>query len=693
MAWLAIGAAAAYFAAGTPRLLSAAGFQTDTPADRAAAILREHFPERRAPDLYVVFQSRDVPAGDPAYQAELDAWRGDLQRLTAGLDAEIPAPITGRDGQTAALFVDSNLTPDRFIELARQARAIHHAGPAATYLGGLGPVYDAFLTDSETDLRQGELVSLPLAALLLLLVFGGLVAGALPVVTGLACVSVAVALLGAAARLHTVSVFALNISSVVGIGLGIDYSLLVVNRFREEMRGGAAVQAAVSTTVATAGVATAVSGATVLIGFGSLMLTRLNVLWSIGLGGAIVVGVSIVSSLTLIPALLATFGRHLDRLTLPIARGRDTRRFWHGLAAGVMRRPWPVIMLVVAVVAVLASPARALNPGVVGAESLPPGEQAVTAQRLAERELGFARYPPVLVVARGVDGEERAAEVEVRLQQAARGRRVTGPGDVPAFARTNYLRPPYAVFEVDQGAPDNSAATHALLDRLRAVRVGGVTLLIGGEGGAYQDFLNVLSADFPRAFATVLGCTLLLLGIAFRSLALPVKAILMNLLSVGAAMGVLTWGFQEGRLAGLLDFQRVDFVDATIPIVIFAALFGLSMDYEVFLLSRVREEYLRGLDNQAAVAAGMERTGQIITSAALILVVVAGTLAFSHLALNKAVGVTFAVAILLDATLIRLLLVPAFMSVLGDLNWWPDPRRNQTRPPVPRERSRSSSPE
>jgi len=201
-----------------------------------------------------------------------------------------------------------------------------------------------------------------------------------------------------------------------------------------------------------------------------------------------------------------------------------------------------------------------------------------------------------------------------------------------------------------------------------------VRIELGGEAPAYQDFLRVLSGDFPVIFVTVLGLTLVLLGLAFRSLALPIKAVLMNLLSIGAAMGVLTWVFQEGHLAAQLNFQAVGFVDATVPVIIFAALFGLSMDYEVFLLSRIREEWLSGRSNAGAVATGMERTGQIITSAALILVVVVSTLAFSHLSLNKGFGITFAVAVLLDATVIRLTLVPAMMRVLGNLNWWPQRR-------------------
>ncbi|MEP7105688.1 MAG: MMPL family transporter [Chloroflexota bacterium] len=660
--WLLAVAVGAVLAAGTTRQLSPAGFETDTPASQAADLLRAHFPDRKGPVLYAVFQSSGTPVTDPAYQAQVAAWRADLERLAAGA-AEVTDAVPGRDGRTAALFVDSNQTPDRFITLAGRARAIQHAGPAHVYLGGLGPVYDDFVADSEADLRNSELISAPIAIVLLLLVFGGVVAGLLPVLTALAGVAVAVALLGAVARVHTVSVFALNVSSVVGLGLGIDYSLLVVNRFREELHAGATREQAVATTMATAGVATVISGGTVAIGFGALLLTHLNVLQSIGIGGSLVVAISVLSSLTLIPALLALFGGRVDSLALPFTRGRDTRPFWHRLAAVVMGRPLLFIGLVLAVVLVLASPARHLTLGVVGPESLPPNEPAVVADRIVHDQLGFARHGPVLVVAEGVRDRDQAAALEARLKAIS-----------PTAALAD-LRVPYAVYQLEQPADDNTDATHRFLDRVRAVAVPGVKLLVGGEAAAYQDFLDVLGHDFPIAFGTVLVATLLLLGFALRSVALPLKAVLMNLLSVAAAMGVLTWGFQEGRLARLLDFQAVGFVDATVPVIIFAALFGLSMDYEVFLLTRIREEYRAGLANQAAVAAGMERTGRIITSAALILVAVVSTLAFSHLTINKSIGVTFAVSILLDATLIRLLLAPAMMRVLGDLNWWPANRR------------------
>jgi RND superfamily putative drug exporter len=668
----------AYFSVGTTRLLSASGFSADTEATRGADILRTNFPDRRGPVLYAVFHSSATPVDDPAYQAQLAAWKAELELEVGSSHAVVIGPQPGQDGRTAALFVDSNDTADHFIDLAGRVQRYHAAGPASVYLGGPGPVYNTFLADSEADLRRSEVYSAPIAIVLLLLVFGGLVAGALPVVTGLATVTTAIAVLGFVARAHTVSVFALNVSSVIGLGLGIDYSLLVTNRFREELRNSATVEQAVATTAATAGVATVISGGTVMIGFGALLLARLNVLWSMGLGGVIVVAASVLASLTLIPALLTLFGRHIDRLSLPITRGRDTRRFWHGLAASVMRRPFVFIALVLLAVVVLASPARAFNPGVVGAESLPPGDPTFAADKLLRDQFAFAPHSPILVVAHGVNTTGEAASLESTLRATAPGLAVRGPADVPPQILPDYLHGGFAVFEIVQPAGDNDRSTHALLDRIRATAPPrGVTILLTGEAPAYQDFLNVLLSDFPKIFAVVLGLTTVLLLVSFRSLALPIKAVAMNLLSVGAAIGILTWAFQEGRLAALLDFKAVGFIDAIVPVVIFCGLFGLSMDYEVFLLSRIREEYLAGHDNASAVAAGMEKTGQIITSAALILVAVLSTLLLSSLMLNKALGVTFAAAILLDATLIRLLLVPAMMQVLGNVNWWPGARRKR----------------
>ncbi len=679
-AWLVLFGVMAYFSTGTPRLLSASGFSADTEASRADDVLRAHFPERRGPALYAVFHSDTANVSDPEYQAQLAAWAQDLQRAIGTSNAIVEGPLSGKDGRTAALFIESNENGAQFIDIAHRVAGVHHAGPARVYQGGPGPVFNTFIEASQTDLRRSETFSGPVAIVLLLLVFGGLVAGALPVLTGIATVICAVAVLGLIARFHTVSLFALNVSSVIGLGLGIDYSLLVTNRFREELRAGATVEQAIATTAGTAGVATLISGGTVLIGFGALMLSRLNVLWSMGLGGVVVVAASVLASLTLIPALLALFGRHVDSLALPYTSLRYNTDFWHAITTLVMRRPVLFIVVVLLVVLALAAPARSFYPGVAGAESLPPGDPTFTADQLLREQLGAPYHPPILVVATGVPDLSRAAELETALRSVAGGQ-VRGATDVAPPLQANYLKDGIAIYEVAQPDSDNDRSTRDLLDRLRAVPPPpGAKVLLTGEAPSYLDFLKILESDFPKIFVVVLALTMLLLLLSFRSIALPIKAVLMNLLSVGAAIGILTWIFQEGHLADLLNFKAVGFIDAIVPVVMFCGLFGLSMDYEVFLLSRIREEFLAGQDNAAAVASGMERTGQIITSAALILVVVIGTLVLSSLMLNKALGVSFAAAILLDATLIRLLLVPAMMQVLGNLNWWPGAGPRAVRP-------------
>ncbi len=671
--WVVAVVALGLLATTTAQHLSPAGFQTDTPASATANTVARVFPERTSPLVMVVFTSPSTPYTDPAYQQQVAAWRQSLEQLAqeqhAGMTVQ---PVPGKDGRTFGLFVMTSRNAADYVDLADQVQRIHHPGPAQVSVGGLAPIYNAFIQDSEQGVARSEEYSLPVALLLLLLVFGGVVAGLLPVITGFSTVSVAIGVVGLIARGHEVSIFALNVSTILGLGLGIDYSLLVVNRFREELRAGTEPSEAVATTVATAGVATLISGCTVAIGFGALMLSRLNVVWSIGFGGVIVVAISVLSSLTLIPALLAVFGGTVDRLALPFVRGRDTRPFWHGLASVVMRRPAVWIVAVLCVIGVLVSPARNLMLGVEGVESLPPSAAPVIAQNLAQEQLGVPVHSPTLVLVHGVNTVGESEYVQARIEAVSGGSRVTGPASVPPEEWGLYLRNGYAIYTVTQPAADNSALTHQWLNRLRTAQMPpGVTLQLTGEAAAYQDYLAALTSDFPKILLTVLAGTLLLLGLAFRSVVLPIKAVLMNLLSVGAAMGVLTWGFQEGHFAGPLDFQTVGFVDATLPVIIFAALFGISMDYEVFLLSRIREEWLAGASNAHAVAVGMERTGQIITSAALILVAVSSTLAFASLTLDKALGVSFAVAILIDATLIRLLLVPALMRVLGDLNWWP----------------------
>jgi len=682
-AWAVLVASMVGFSLTASQNLSPVVFDFHTEAGQVIERLQHDFPQRRLPALVAVFQSDRGAVSDPGFQRQLSSWTADLRRLAgqSGGDAVVTGPITAPSGRAAAIVVSSSRTADHLRGLAADARNVHHDGPAAVYLGGLAEVYESFIVDSQAGLQNSERFSLPVALVLLLLVFGGLVAASLPVLTGLATVTVAIAIIGFVAHVHQVSVFALNVTTVLGLGLGIDYSLLVVNRFREEVRAGRSPEEAVVVTVRSAGTATALSGGAVLIGCGALLLSPINELSSMGLGAATVAALSVVASMSLIPALLAASARRIDRLALPFVR-QDRHWFaWAGLARVLLRRPVAFIAAGLLIVGLIAFPATRINLGVVGIEHLPGNDPAVVAEDIARQQFGVQPTLPVFVLAHGVDDVAAASAVEARIRTVTGGQPVVGAGDVAASERALYLRPPYAVYDVTQPGGDNDPQTRQMLDRLRDAQwPPGISVQIGGEAAAYQDFLRVIEHALPIIAGAVIGLTLLLLGIAFRSVMLPLKAVLMNLFSVAAAIGVLTWVFQDGHLASLLDVRGLGFIDAAIPPVIFAALFGLSMDYEVFLLSRIREEYVRTRDNAAAVALGLERTGRIITSAALIMVVVFASLTLSSLSINKAFGLTFAVAVLLDATLIRLVLVPTIMQVMGRVNWWPGVRTQPTLP-------------
>ena len=673
--WALVLASLVPLAVSAPGALSLGGADTGTEASRAAELLRQRFPERVAPVAFVVFDSRSQPIEAPAYRAQVAAWRTDLDRLARGRPVLVAGPVSARDDRTAALLLLSNQDPVTLVALGRGLAGLHHDGPARAYVGGPIATYDEGVRDGRADFDMVERLSLPLALALLLVVFGGVVAASLPVITGLASVTMAVALVGLAARIDTVSVFALSTASIFGIGFGIDYSLLVVSRFREELRARRNVEQAVAATVGTAGATILVSGGAVAIGFGALMLSGRDLLWSIGLGGLVAVEVCVLASLTLIPALLAILGGRVDRLAIRLSRAESGGRFWSRLAGPVMARPLVFIVIVPLVLIVLMSPARHFRPGVESDGLLPRDSPPRIAERLARERFVFPADSPTLVLVRGVPDLPTAAEVETGLQEAAGGQALTGPSDVRPWQVPLYLRGGYALYALRPPAGPGDRRTDEWLDHLRAARLpAGTAMLVGGDAADAHDYLRSLGEETPFLLGAVLVATLVFLGATLRSVFLPVKAVLMNVLSVGAALGVLTWGFQDGHLGGVLDFSPSGHIDAAMPVIVFACLFGISMDYEVFLLSRIREHWMEGGATAQAVALGMDRTGRMITSAALIVVTVSSTLALGHLVANKEFGVSVGVAVLLDATLIRLLLVPAVMRVLGDYNWWPTRR-------------------
>ena len=543
--------------------------------------------------------------------------------------------------------------------------------PGVTTLrGGPVPVFVDINTQVSEDIAKAESLSIPLLVILLILVFGSLVAGSLPLAVGLVSILGAFTALRALSLFGDVSIFSVNIVTMLGLGLAIDYSLFVVSRFREELRAGSSVEDAVARTVATAGRTVAFSGLTVAVALSSLLFFPQNFLRSMGAGGISAVLVAMVAALTVLPALLGVLGPKVDALAVPLPWNR--RRLagssdpdsggWARLARGVMRRPVPVLIAVVAVLLVLGAPFLRVAFGGVDSRVLPTGtESRVAAEAIQQDFPGSSASSPMDVVIR--DAQDPAAVASYVSALAA----------VPGVTSADVVRSEGGsahVVVTYPGLPQDSASL-ALVEDVRAVPTpAGAEVLVGGASAAQVDLLDGLGDRLPWVGLFLALTMFVLLFLAFGSVVLPIKAMIMNILSLSATFGILVWGFQDGNLAGALGFTSTGFLEATQPILIFAMAFGLSMDYEVFLLSRIREEWDASHDNTRSVARGLQRTGGIITSAALLFVVVVGAFATSGIVFIAMIGVGLTVAVLVDATLVRALLVPATMRLLGRWNWW-----------------------
>jgi uncharacterized membrane protein YdfJ with MMPL/SSD domain len=475
-----------------------------------------------------------------------------------------------------------------------------------------------------------------------------------------------------------VSVFSLNITTILGLGLGIDYGLFLVTRFRAELREQATVEAAVARTVATAGRTVLVSGVTVAIVLASLMLFPETILRSIGYGGVATVLVDMIAALTVLPALLAVLGPKVNSLrirrsvTRPPATGDSGG--WHRLAHSVMRRPVLYAVPIVVLLLGLGSPFLTVVWGGVDATALP----ASSAPRLVTQALN-ADFPgnptaPIETIVTFL-GPVAGSPARTAGLAAYAGALARVPG--VSAAQVTGIRGDLARIDLSYAPGPYTPQARAIAGRVRAVAApAGATADVGGPTAALADELSSIGATLPWMALAVVIATFVLLFLAFGSLILPLEAIAANVLSLSAMYGVVTWIFQDGHLSGLLGFTPNGTISPTIPVLMFAIMFGLSMDYEVFLLSRIRERYDQTGDNTAAIASGLQATGGVITSAALLLVVVIGMFSLSSITFIKLLGVGMIVALVLDATLVRLLLVPATMRLLGDANWWaPAPLR------------------
>jgi RND superfamily putative drug exporter len=521
------------------------------------------------------------------------------------------------------------------------------------------------------DLVRSEVIGLPAALLVLIVVFGALVAAGLPIVLSVVSMVAAIGLTLLLGRVTSMSIYALNMISMFGLAVGVDYALFIVDRFREERRAGHAPLIAIERTAATAGRAVLFSGVTVAISLLGMFLLPTTLFRSLAAGAILVVLVALLATVTLLPALLALSGSKLDwprRSRTSVAPTNDAGS--DRLVRLVLRRPGISAVVAVAFLVVLALPALSMERGAAGIESMPPGDLRDGYEILA-RDFAAGMTEPVEIVIAGSNDDATNAAIDSLL---------TDLSSDDAFAmptgRTWNDAGTIALVEVPLAIDGNTPDAYAAIERLRSALIPtafaatDAEVLVGGDVAETADLDELIDLWTPRVLGLVLGLSFLVLLLAFRSIVVPVKAILLNLLSVAAAYGAMVFVFQQGHGVDLFGFQQTPTIEAWIPIFLFSILFGLSMDYHIFLLSRIREAWDRTGDNSLAVAEGLHATRRIITGAAAIMVVVFAAFATADLVMFQQLGFGLAVAILLDATVIRLVLVPASMRLLGGRNWY-----------------------
>src|SRR4051794_14904153 len=627
-------------------------------------------------DVVAVYSSKELTASDPQFRAAVeDVVAGLAPGTTTAVipyyDAPDSAGLGSKDGHAVQVLISlAGDSQDDYLsnydELSPTLEAPDASG-LHTDVAGAFAVFNDVNEITSADLARAESISMPIVLLLALLIFGSLVAASMPALVGLVAMVGALALVRAITTFTEVSVFSVNVISLLGIGLAIDYSLFVISRFREELAllpddDTDAPTKAITRTMTTAGRTVLFSGLTVAAAMASLLIFPQAFLRSMGYGGMAAVLVAMLAALTVLPATLRLLGRRVDGGRLPWRRHRpvavaDVHGRWAALARGVMRRPWLVIAGTVTGLLLLASPFLSATWGSVDYRVLPPDAPAhVAADKLAE--FGPEDSTASLLV-RGAS----ESDVATYTEKVAAVDGVLDVQPVAAKGDATLLRASWA-------GNSQTERSQSVVTAIRAIDAPSGTVLVGGQSAQTVDLIDSVGSHLVWMGLIVAAVMMVLLFVAFGSLVLPVKAVVMNLLSISASFGIITWIFAEGHLSGLLGFTPQGFLDATNPILMLAILFGLSMDYEVFLLSRIREQWDRTGDNDLAVATGVQKTGRIITSAAVLLAVVIGAFALSGIVFMKMLGIGMLVALLIDATVVRAMLVPATMKLLGRWNWW-----------------------
>jgi len=695
---LVLVAATAVFGLGVFDRLSNGGFE-DPASESARSLAKEHATFiSHDTDVVAIYSSPSMKVTDPAFKASVSSVisglpKGSVERVTSWYQTPSPTLVSKDEHATRVILTLSGTSQDEKSTLYDQVRPHLDAKGLTTNVGGQWAVFGDVNHSVSRDIARAEGISMPIVFILCLFIFGSFVSALMPALVGTVAIFGAFAFVRAITMATDVSIFAINVITLLGMGLAIDYALFVVSRFREELAKQPGtdrehVNAAITATMATAGRTVLFSGVIVAASLASLLIFPQNFLRSMGYGGVAAVLVAMVAALTLLPALLTILGPRIEAGRMPWRRGSRARAAerqqvargdlthahgaWATLAHSVMRRPVAYLVVIGVSLMALGAPFLSATWGSVDERVLPASAPSRVASDLGAREFGGETTSANIVV-EGASQSQLGTYVDrltkISGVQSARPIDQTATplsgGDTTSLVQVSWL------------GNGQTQQSQQLVRDLRAVDPGtGVNALVGGTSADAVDLIDSIGTHLPWMGVFVVAVMLVLLFVAFGSLVLPLKAVVMNVVSVGASFGVVTWIFQDGHLSGLLGFTSPGYLDVTQPILMLAIIFGLSMDYEVFLLSRIREEWDRTGDNVTAVANGLQLSGPVITSAALLLAVVIGAFATSSILLMKMIGIGMLVAVLLDASVVRAMLVPATMRLLGAANWWaPGPLR------------------
>ncbi|MCA1834056.1 MAG: MMPL family transporter [Actinomycetota bacterium] len=727
--WIVIGVWILIFLAAGPMLgkindrLSQGGFEVPgSQSNHVKNVIAQQFKQQYDITDLLVVQAQSGTASDAEVKAAVAKLRTALSKgpgVAAVSDPYAsPQQSISRDGRVITAVVGLTDTQDTALKhntaMEKLVTDTAKGTPVKAYLTGAPPFYKAFQDTTISDLEKAEKIALPITLIILLVAFGTLVAAGVPLILALLALAVSFGIISFIASQTLVSSFSQNIASMIGIGVGIDYSLFLLTRYREEFRHGRSRSEAVAQAMATSGKAVLVSALTVVVALAGTQLVSIAAFKSMGFSAMIAVFVAGLAALTLLPALLGVIGGKIDSLRVRPKRSGDVSGLWHRWAMTVMRRPWRFLIASTIVLVVIALPVGSLVLGSSGPSILPADASPRVAAEIVGAAFGEGQVAPVQILVTEPGGINMSFDKVYALsRQIARDPEVVRVDSIADLVTGVPAAQAQHAYELSQASPfvarlvspdgtrtlvqaitkhgGQSAEAQAFVERLRASIPSNV--IVGGDAGLNTDINKEMGRKLFPVFGLVMLLSYLVLMLFFRSVLLPLKAILMNLAAVLATYGAMTYVFQEGHFEGLLGFKSGGHIESFLPLFLFCILFGLSMDYEVFLLARVREEYLRTRDNTEAVGWGLEHTAGIITSAAAIMVTVFGAFVAASLVPIKAMGFGLAAAVFLDATIIRIILVPATMRLMGDWNWWIPKWLDRILPRVSLEEATAAEPE